>query len=132
MRLAPYGLRVGANARALIPAHFYQRRLPLVWGCGPGNPRCPAKSPQFSPAIDPPRYSEMTTVAWILVDRPLYILHSLLACRVGRMFRARTLRRDEYPALSAQIRSPNLELNAKKFRHSAALPISTDVYIGDM
>ena len=88
--------------------------------------------PQFSPAIDPPRYSKKAAVALTRVGRPLYSRLALLACRVGRKFRARTLRRDEYLALSAQIRAPNRELNATKFRHSSALPISTDVYIGDM
>ena len=88
--------------------------------------------PQFSPSIGQPRYSYKAAVALIRVERPLYSRPARLACRVGRKFRARTLRRDEYLALSAQILAPNRELNATKFRHSAALPISTDAYIGDM
>ena len=75
---------------------------------------------------------EKATVALRRVERPLYSRPALLACRVGRGRRARTLRRDEYLALSAQIRAPNRELNATKFRHLAALQISTDVYFGDI
>ena len=93
-------------------------------------PRPPA--PKFIPAIDPPRYSKKATVALTCVGRPLYSRPALLACRVGRKFRARTLLRDEHLALIAQIRAPNRELNATKFRHSAALNIPTDVYIGDL
>ena len=103
-------------------------------GARPRNPAPPGQSPppQFSPAIGPPRYSGKATVAMRRAERPLYGRPALLACRVGRKFRARTVRRDEYLALSAQVRAPNHELNSTKFRHSAALPISTDIYIEDM
>ena len=98
----------------------------------PPNPPARPPAPKFIPAIDPPRYSGKATVALTRVGRPLYIRPALLACRVGRKFRARTLRRDEHLDLSAQIRAPNRGLNATKFRHLSALPVSTDVYIGDM
>ena len=91
------------------------------------NPQAPlATPPQFSCEIDQPRYSGNSTVAMTLAGRPLYKRPEHLACRVGRKCR------DEYLALRAQIRPPKRELGAAKFRHSPALSISADVYIGDM
>ena len=104
----------------------------------PGRIQGPHARAQFSPATGPPRYSKKATVALLGAERPLYSLPAPLDFRVGRKYRARTirrartLRRDEYIALSAQILAPKRELNATKFRHSAALPISADVYFGDM
>ena len=81
--------------------------------------------------IDPPLF-EKVAVALLRVERPLYSRLALLACRAGRKCRSRTLRRDEHLAISAQIRAQNRDLNKTRIRHSAALRIPADVYIGDM
>ena len=141
-----YRLRVGDRAAR------FTHVAPSIWG-GRGIPRIftdaaallfgdatreslaalrPRPAPRFIPGIDPSSYSKKATVALTRVGRPLYSRPALLAFWVGGKFRARTIRRDEYLALSAQTRSPNRELSATEFRHPSALPISTDVYIGDM
>ena len=102
------------------------------------KPEPPGRRPQFSPAINPPRYSEKAAGALHCVAQPMpqYSHPAPPACRVGRKCRARALRRDEYLALSAFSRCPKngemRRISASRLDIFQLMPISGACSPGDV